>query len=99
LNRSVVRGKTYIEQELEKRIRLFIFQSDDASCETGVDVQSFLTSYLTNVRISLISTRMKTRTHRMYSDDRVTVPHRFSADKLAIPPGILSLSEAVVLGF
>ena len=35
----------------------------------------------------------------MYSDDRVIVPHRFSADKLAVPPRILSLSEAVVLGF
>ena len=42
---------------------------------------------------------MKTRTHRVYSDDRVIVPHRFSADKLAVPPRILSLSEAVVLGF
>jgi hypothetical protein len=39
-------SRAYLEQELEKRIRLFILQAYDAAGEARVDVQSFLAGCL-----------------------------------------------------
>ena len=40
---------SYLEQELEKRIGLFVFQADDAACEAWVDVQRFFAGCLERI--------------------------------------------------
>ena len=41
--------RSYLEQELKKRIGLLVFQADDTAREAGIDVQSFLTGGLARV--------------------------------------------------
>jgi hypothetical protein len=43
--------RAYLEQELEKRIGLFVFQAYNAACEAWVDVQSFLTGRLASISL------------------------------------------------
>ena len=40
---------SYLEQELEKRVGLLVFQANDAACEAWVDVQGFLAGRLGRV--------------------------------------------------
>jgi hypothetical protein len=43
--------RAYLEQELEKRIGLFVFQAYDAACKAWIDVQSFLAGCLTSISL------------------------------------------------
>jgi len=40
---------SYLEQELEKRVGLFVLQADDTACEAWVDVQGFFAGRLGSV--------------------------------------------------
>ena len=40
---------SYLEQELEKRVGLFVLQADDTACEAWVDVQGFFAGRLERV--------------------------------------------------
>jgi hypothetical protein len=49
----------YLEQELEKRIGLFVFQPDDAACEARIDVQGFLAG-----RLGMVSRMPQGKSHQ-----------------------------------
>jgi hypothetical protein len=90
---------TYVEQELKKRIRLFILQPDDPACKIRIDIQGSLTGDLPTVNFAYVSIKIRITTHRMHPHNRMVIPHRLPANKLAIPPRILRLSETIMLGF
>lgn len=55
---------SYLEQELEKRIGLFVFQADDAACEAWVYVQGFFAGRLGSVSQMLDQKAMRMTSKR-----------------------------------
>src|ERR1700761_3259808 len=87
--------RTYIEQELQQRIGLFILETDNPLREAWIDEKRLLASNL-NDSINFESTNAQSPTYGMHSHNRMLIQHRLASNELAVLPGVLSLRITIM---